>query len=73
MFNYYVGGNDFVATPYSFTFTPTQTQYCFNVTLIDDEAYEVREEFIVNITSDNPGVLLAPHFTVIVVDDNDCK
>ena len=67
------GGQDFIETPHSFLFTPSQTEHCFDVCLINDDIYEVRQEFFVNLTSNSPGVTLSPQFSIIVVDDDDSK
>ena len=64
---------DFVETPHSFLFTPSQTKHCFNVSLINDNRYEVRQEFFVNLTSNDPNVSLSPQFSTIVLDDDDSK
>ncbi len=62
---------DYVGTPYSFLFTPNQRRHCLNVTIIDDGNYEVRQEFFINMTTDDSMVTLSPKYRVIVLDDND--
>lgn len=68
------GVSDYKDIPYNFLFTPNETRHCFDVVLINDNRYEVREEFFVNLTTNTTeAVNLNPHFTIIRVDDDDSK
>lgn len=70
---YIIGEIDYVTTPFRAQFTPNQRRHCFGIVLINDLAYEVREEFYVNLTTEDLGVILSPSFTIVVVDDDDSK
>lgn len=70
---HFPGGVDYIKTPFNVTFSPSKTKHCFRVPLIEDNIYENSKEFFVNLTSGDPLVTLSPHFTVVVVYDDDCK
>ncbi len=54
-------------------FTPNSSRHCFNVTIINDENYEVREEFYVNLTTTDSTALLNPNFLIMVLDDDESE
>ncbi len=53
-------------------FTPNSSRHCFNLTIINDDNYEVREEFYVNLTTTD-SVTLSPNFFIIVLDDDESE
>ena len=57
---------------HTLTFGPdVDDQQCFNVTIVDDDVYELREDFFVNLTTSEPLVTLMPTTTVVMIDDED--
>jgi len=66
-----LGGTDYVGQSVTLTFTPEMTQQCFNVSIINDDNYELAEEFFVNITTSEDFVDLAPMFTVLTIIDDE--
>ena len=45
---------------------------CINITIIDDDALEGNQSFILALTSPDPDVAVHGAVTTIVVEDNDC-
>ena len=57
--------------PIPLTFSPGMERQCFNVTITDDNRYEFREQFQVNITTTDPQIDLMPNsVTVMIIDDD---
>ncbi len=54
-------------------FTPNSSRHCFNLTIINDDNYEVREEFFVNLTTTDSPVTLSPKLLIIVLDDDESE
>ena len=74
----YIGdGYDYVSGPYSVTILAGQTTVSFDVSIIDDNIYEEREQFDVHIEqiSTLSGVHIGSSYiaTVVIADDSDCK
>ncbi len=68
-----VGNIDYEETPHHFLFTPNSSRHCFSLTIINDDNYEVREEFYVNLTTTDNMVTLSPNFVIIVLDDDESE
>ena len=64
-------GADYNSQPITLTFGPGVDRNCFNVTIIDDDSYEVREDFFVNLTTSEPLVTVMPMSTVVRINDLD--
>ena len=74
----YIGdGDDYVSGPYNVTIPAGQTIVSFDISIIDDNVYEQREQFDVNIEQMSPlsGVYIGSSYTatVVIADDSDCK
>lgn len=69
----YIGGDDYATDSVMLTFNADNPRNCFNVSIIDNDLYELRESFFVNLTTTAPLVELAPMFTVVMIDDEDSK
>ena len=67
------GDEDYIPSPLSLTFSLDNIRVCFNVSIIDDDMDEPEESFLVNITTDDPQVILFPMTTILNVVDDDCK
>jgi hypothetical protein len=46
-------------------------QNCFDVTILNDDQYELREDFFVNITTTDPDTDLRPSTTIVMIIDED--
>ena len=55
----------------SLTYNSDVSVVCFNVTIVDDTRYELREDFFVNITTGDPQVDLVPSSTIISILDDE--
>ena len=64
-------GTDYVDQSVTLTFTPQMTRLCFNVSIVNDDNYELAEEFFVNITTTEDFVDLSPMFTVMTIIDDE--
>lgn len=64
---------DYVDRSVPLTFSADVSQVCFNVSIIDDDNYELVEEFYANLTTADPNVQLSPMFTVLRINDDDSK
>ena len=64
-------GTDYVDQSVTLTFTPQMTRQCFNVSIINDDNYELAEAFFVNITTAEDFVDLSPMFTVMTIIDDE--
>ena len=52
------------------TFTPSMTEICQNVAIVNDVYYEDPEDLTVGLTTDEPNVMLMPDTgTITIVDD----
>lgn len=49
------------------------TIYPTNITLIADELVELDEYFFVELSTNDPGVILYPQNATVTIEDNDCK
>ena len=59
--------------PVALTFGPDVDRVCFNVSIVDDSVYELREDFFVNLTTAQPFVTLMPVTSLVMIDDEDGK
>ncbi len=46
---------------------------CFTYRVINDNAYELFEDFFINITSPNQSLILMPNSVAITIKDDDSK
>lgn len=54
-------------------FSPTVSISCFNITIIDDDRYEVIENFFVVLYTSDSQTDLFPQNTLVNILDNDGK
>ena len=70
-------GDDYVSGPYNVTIPAGQTIVSFDISIVDDNIYEQRKQFDVNIEqiSTLSGVHIGSSYTatVVITDDSDCK
>ena len=64
-------GSDFVAPASTVTFTPDSPEQCLSIDLINDESYELREDFFVNYTAPERFDEFGPKNTIVMIDDDD--
>ena len=74
----YIGdGDDYVSGPYNITIPAGRTIVSFDVSIIDNNIYEQREQFDVYIEqiSTLSGVHIGSSYiaTVVIADDSGCK
>ena len=56
-----------------FTFGPSTSRLCVNVSLTDDDLLKMKEIFTLGLTSDDPSVMLQPDRAVVEINDTDCE
>ncbi len=49
------------------------SRVCFNVTILDDERYELNEDFFVNITTSDPQTDINPMSAIVAIEDDERK
>ena len=65
------GGSDYIETTQELTFAPGETLQSVAVTIIDDNVYEVLEEFTAELTTTDSGVdIFQPDATARINDDD---
>lgn len=69
----FVAGEDFGAIPVSLTVSNATPESCFAIPVINDNAYELREEFFINLTSKDPAVNVIQNNKIIMILDDDSK
>ena len=70
----FTAGEDFVDNPMILSVTPTiGQQACFTYSIVNDDIYEVNEEFFINLTTTDPSVTLMPNHRIIIVSDDDSE
>ena len=61
---------DYQSLTVQLTFTPSMTEICQNVMIINDDYYEDPEDLTVRLTTVDPAVTLMPDMgTITIVDD----
>ena len=61
---------DYESLTVQLTFTPSMTEICRNVVIVNDVYYEDPEDLTVGLTTDEPNVMLMPDTgTITIVDD----
>ena len=55
------------------TFTPTETEFCVDVIVIDDEVIETLEQFSLSPSSDNPDVTFTNSPVPVRITDSSSK
>ena len=68
---YLLAGEDYTSINMDFTFGPSTSRLCVNVSLTDDDLLEMKENFTLDLTSDDPSVMLQPDRAVVEINDND--
>ena len=71
--NTYPDGEDYHADPRVLVFSPGVDRVCFNVSIINDNRYELNEDFFVNLTTTDPQVDISPITAVVTIMDDDSK
>jgi hypothetical protein len=66
-------GEDFMPIYANLIFNQTVSRQCFNITLINDDHYELREDFFVNLTTNSLRIDIRPLFTIVMIVDEDSK
>lgn len=46
---------------------------CFTVVILNDNFYEVDEEFSLNLTTTYPNIILSPNYKIIRIKDDDSE
>ena len=64
-------GEDFEDTSEDLVFSEINQTRCFNVSIINDNDYELREDFFINLTTTVSSVTLNPRFVTISINDED--
>ena len=73
-FTDFTAGEDFLDNPMSLSVMPTVGErVCFTYSLVNDDIYEVNEEFFINLTTTDPSVTLMPNHRIIIVSDDDSE
>ena len=50
------------------------TDFCYNITIINDKVTELNESFLIEISSvDADVIIIENNFTVVTILDDDCK
>ena len=70
---FYPDGEDYRADPRVLTFSPGVDRVCFDVSIIDDNRYELNEDFFVNLTTSDPQVDINPMTAVVTILDDESK
>ena len=76
MFSFSVAVFDYMGVSTDLTFMATDevnTIFCINIPIIDDEAFEVDEEFAVNLINAHPVGEIIDDTSCIKIIDNDSK
>ena len=76
MLSFSVADSDYMRVRTDLTFMPADepnTRFCINVPIIDDEAFEVEEEFAVNLINARPVGEIIDDTSCIKIIDNDSK
>ncbi len=66
-------GEDYTADPRTLTFSPGMSRVCFNVTILDDDRYELNEDLFVNITTSDPQTDINPMSAIVTIEDDEGK
>ncbi len=64
-------GEDYTADPRTLTFSPGMSRVCFNTTILDDDRYELNEDFFVNITTSDPQTDINPMSAIVTIEDDE--
>ena len=62
---------DYQSLSVQLTFTPSMTEICQNVIIINDEFYEDPEDLTVRLTTEDPDVMLMPDMGTITILDEE--
>jgi uncharacterized repeat protein (TIGR01451 family) len=66
-----IAGSDYTATSGTLTFTPTDTEETFTVTILDDDIYEGDETFTITLSNPSNATLGTPSSAVVTITDDD--
>ena len=64
-----VADEDYLSRPTNFTLSDTNLSGCFNVTILNDDTYELEEEFLVNLTTTDQAIIFA-HLVIVIIDED---
>ncbi len=70
---YLTDGEDYTADPRTLTFSPGMLRVCYNVAILDDNRYELNEDFFVNITTSDPQTDIIPMSAIVTIEDDEGK
>lgn len=65
-----VADSDFVFSSLTLSFAPMQTNQCFNVSIVNDQLVEAREEFVINMVSLSRAVNVVTNSTTVIINDS---
>ena len=71
--DYFLDGEDFISNPQTLTFSPDMPRMCFNTTIVNDNRYELDENFYVNITTTDPLTDINPMAAIVMIEDDESK
>lgn len=67
-------GIDYNGNQTTLTISPEQNyQACFNLSIINDDMFEVNEDFFIRLTSSDPDVFINTPSARVVIEDEDSK
>jgi len=64
---------DFEGIPVTLTFSSTKSRVCFDIHIIDDKEYELRQTFLANLTTSDNQVIISPNYASLGILDNESK
>jgi hypothetical protein len=69
----FAAGSDFTAVEEELTFSMDSDRSCVDVFLLDDDVLEDPESFFLDLTTDDPMVMLNPDRAEVIVNDTSRK
>ena len=69
----FADGENYISDSQIFTFTYNVNRICFNLTILDNDLYELNKQFSVILTTSDPQVDIMPAVTVVTIQDVDCE
>ena len=71
LFLFILVGADYNAVAETLTFDAGTSRACFNTSALQDELLEDDEDYSLTLTSDEPGLTLAPDVATVTIPDDD--
>ena len=65
--------SDYTTFAEMLTFTPMDSRFCYNMTVINDQLFEGQEDFTVTLSTSAPSVSVQPETAIIIITDDDRK